>query len=275
MPEYEWGSNQPDFFSVYPPKLGSTSYKEYRNISATGESTDEVLQVWNFSDSYATQYRNVPSGGEANNQAYSFGGAKTLIDEMPTEATATYTGSYGSSAKSWNWVAPSTDDTSIFTIVDPNNLWMSNGAATVTANFGSGKVDGELTPLTWKWFDAGWWHYDRPTDTLYAPDGDTYTGDEKIVPGFFATGITLKGNIAGNTYSGTASLDQSFVSTDNPMYGGFFGTNAKETTGIFSVLAVSPDPIGGEYPINDDRRGYLTHSGIFNGKCQAGGACTP
>jgi hypothetical protein len=85
----------------------------------------------------------------------------------------------------------------------------------------------------------------------------------------------LEGNITGNTYSGTANLGESFVNTDNPMYGGFFGTNAKETTGIFSVLAVSPQPIGGEYPINDDRRGYLTHSGIFNGACQAGGACTP
>jgi hypothetical protein len=65
------------------------------------------------------------------------------------------------------------------------------------------------------------------------------------------------------------------VSGDNPMYGAFFGAGARETTGVFSVLGVSPQPIGGEYPINDDRRGYIQQSGVFNAKCQVGGACTP
>jgi hypothetical protein len=38
---------------------------------------------------------------------------------------------------------------------------------------------------------------------------------------------------------------------------------------------VSPGPVGGEYPINDDRRGFLNHNGLFHGTCQPGGACTP
>jgi hypothetical protein len=77
--------------------------------------------------------------------------------------------------------------------------------------------------------------------------------------------IGLDGAITGNTYAGTATLDGTFVSGDNPMYGGFFGAGASETTGIFNVYGVDPDPIGGSAGINDDRRGFLTINGAFNG----------
>jgi hypothetical protein len=92
--------------------------------------------------------------------------------------------------------------------------------------------------------------------------------------------IQIKGTITGNTYKGTAKLNDpqnqlGWVSGDNPVFGGFFGPQANETTGVFSVLGTAPDPIGGDLPINDDRRGYLHHSGVFFGRCvnQAGSAC--
>ena len=41
-------------------------YREYRVYSdEVGQERDETLQVWAWGDSYATQYRNTPSGGEA------------------------------------------------------------------------------------------------------------------------------------------------------------------------------------------------------------------
>ena len=93
--------------------------------------------------------------------------------------------------------------------------------------------------------------------------------------GFFHTEIGIDATLNGSTYSGTASLGDGFVSGDNPVKGGVFGNGAAETTGVFAVRGVAVDPIGGEFPIDDDRRGYLTHSGVFNGQCQAGTACTP
>ena len=61
------------------------------------------------------------------------------------------------------------------------------------------------------------------------------------------------------------------MSGDNPMYGGFFGAGAAETTGVFNMsLACDPDPIGGERRINDDRRGFLTINGAFNGNATPG-----
>jgi hypothetical protein len=286
MAEFPAGSNLPSLFSVangfdpalHPDNLNAASYKEYRNISATGGTTDEVLQVWNFSDSYATQYRSVGSGGEAAQQAFSFGGTKTPVAEMPTAATATYAGAYGASVKSWNWATPDTVDPDVG-YIDPNGLFMVNGLAEVTADFGAAKINGTLTPTSWKFAGTDYWYYYDVTDNaIYTRNGDNtanYVTQGQFVPGFFNTKTQLSGTIAGNSYSGKATLGDSFVSGDNPMYGAFFGTGAKETTGVFSVLGVTPQPTGGEYPINDDRRAYVQQSGIFNAKCQAGGACTP
>ncbi len=84
--------------------------------------------------------------------------------------------------------------------------------------------------------------------------------------------VLLNGVITGNTVSGAARLDpaQGWINGTNPMYAGFFGAAgpSQEVTGVYNFLAVGPDPIGGEPPINDDGRGYVQQSGVFNG-CDA------
>jgi hypothetical protein len=52
------------------------------------------------------------------------------------------------------------------------------------------------------------------------------------------------------------------------MYAGFFGNGAPnplEVTGVYNFVAVIPAPIGGEPPINNDRRGFVQQSGVFHG----------
>ena len=252
MNEYLPGSNAPD--PTGNGNGGSVTYNEYRAISNTpGQERDEELQVWAWNDSYATQYRNAASGGEASQQAWSFGGNKTALTDMPVSGSATYNGRFVATAKSSNWIKPSGAD------IDPNALWRVQGASTVTANFGpAGTVTGTLTPETWESFQQGvsdWYTWTVGTvGTVAEPDYEIYNAQ-----------VALAGTITGNTYAGTATLDGTFVSGDNPMYGGFFGTGASETTGIFNVYGVDPDPIGGSAGINDDRRGFLTINGAFNG----------
>jgi hypothetical protein len=292
MTEYPAGTNLPSLFTLangfdpalHPDNLNATKYTEYRNISATGGSVDEVLQVWNFgdktngSDSYVTQYRSVGSGGEAAQQAFSFGGTKTPVDQMPTAMTGTYTGAYGATVKAWNWAPPDIVDPDIGNI-DPNGLFMVNGISQITADFGAATITGTLTPTSWQFAGSdAWYYYDVVDNSIYTRNSNNsanFVTAGNWVPGYFGTQTQLTGKIAGNTYSGKANLGDTFVNGDNPMYGAFFGAGAKETTGVYSVLGVSPQPIGGEYPINDDRRAYVQQSGVFNAKCQAGGACTP
>ncbi|MBL8907461.1 MAG: transferrin-binding protein-like solute binding protein, partial [Rhizobiales bacterium] len=210
--------------------------------------------------------------------AFSFGGTKTPVSEMPTTATASYKGAYGATVKSWNWATPDTIDPEIGNI-NPNGLFMVNGLAEIQADFGAATINGTLTPTSWKFAGTDYWYYyDVIDNSLYTRGADNtanYVTQGQFVPAFFNTKTYLSGPIAGNSYSGKAKLGDGFVSADNPMYGAFFGAGARETTGIFSVLGVTPQPMGGEYPINDDRRAYVQQSGVFNAQCQAGGACTP
>ncbi len=251
MNEYLPGSTLPD--PTGNGNGGSVTYNEYRAISNTpGQERDEELQVWAWNDSYATQYRNASGGGEASQQAWSFGGNKTALASMPVGGSANYTGRFVATAKSTNWIKPSGAD------IDPNALWRVQGASTVDANFATASVTGTLTPETWTSFQSGvsgWYTWNVGTiGTVAEPDYSIYN-----------TEVALAGTITGNTYAGTATLDGNFVSGDNPMYGGFFGAGASETTGIFNVYGVDPDPIGGSAGINDDRRGFLTINGAFNG----------
>ena len=122
-----------------------------------------------------------------------------------------------------------------------------------------------MSPETWESYQAGvtggllQWVVGTP-NTVAQPDFSFYNAD-----------VNISGTITGNTYAGAASLTGGFVNTindpaNNPMYGGFFGAGASETTGIFEVFGVDPSPIGGSAGINDDRAGYLTMSGAFHGQ---------
>ena len=241
-------------------------YREYRAYSTVpGKERDESLQVWSWTDAYATQYRNTPNGGEAANQAWSFGGNKTPLASMPLGGSATYNGRFVGTAKTSNYKKPAA------ATIDPNALWRVQGASTLTANFGLATVNGTLTPQTWTSYQTGiTGTYMQPIVPLPAPfvPGNGLTLVEAPNYSFYHTTVALKGTITGNTYAGTADLSGSFISGDSTMYGGFFGAagpNPAETAGVFHDAGMDPDPIGGSAGINGDTRGYLTIDGAFHG----------
>ncbi len=250
MDEYEFGTN-----ATGGVGLGGT-YKEYRSLTATesGTTVDEELQVWTWGSSYGTQYREISGGGDARRQAWSFGGTRTT--NMPTNLTASYTGEYGATSKTWNWV----DNDDPLRELSANNTWRVQGTSSLSANFGTSQFTGTLTPTTWAAYDDN-----AVEHTVGATDNlDPNWTD------FMASEVVLNGTITGNTISGNAKLDpaQGWLNGTNPMYAGFFGNGAPnplEVTGVYNFLAVIPAPIGGEPPINNDRRGFVQQSGVFHG----------
>jgi hypothetical protein len=262
LDEYAFGST-----SSGGVGLGGT-YKEYRALSTSsaGNAADEELQVWNWKYSYGTQYRDISAaGGEASHQAWSFGGTRTKAAAMPTSGSAVYNGQFGATAKTWSWINTKNPAQT----VDFNNIWRVNGNSQLTANFATGGFTGILTPTNWNAIAAlngGTGFTDVAANTA-TPDANHHPFmDSKIIlNGTIATNATT-----GNAVTGTASEDPNdgWVTngTLNPMYAGFFGPTANEVTGIFNVEAVSPQPTGGIIPINDDRRGFIEMSGVFNGQ---------
>jgi hypothetical protein len=270
MTEYVTGTNEPDLTGGNKGGtncLPNCGYREYRVYSnEVGQERDESLQVWAWNESYATHYSNESNGGDPAHQAWSFGGNRTALASMPVGGSATYDGRFVATAKTDNYKKPAG------ALINPNALWRVQGASTMTANFGTATVAGTLTPETWESFQEGIsdWYIKTVGVTPTPPYSATETPDY----GFYNTTIALAGTITGNTYAGTADLSGPFISGDQTMYGGFFGAGASETTGVFHVTGMDPDPIGGSAGITDPRRGFLTIQGAFNGTCTSGvGAC--
>jgi hypothetical protein len=247
MDEYEFGTGG-------GTGLGG-AYKEYRVLTTTGSGAivDEELQVWTWGNSYGTQYREEDGAGEARRQAWSFGGNRTAA--MPTTGTANFTGRYGATSQTWNWV----DSTPAGRTIDINNNWRVEGTSIIDANFGTGVLTGTLRPTTWTAReDASFAFVAVPSANPADVNWSSFMDDNVI----------LNGVITGNTVSGAARLDPSlgWLNGTNPMYAGFFGPAGptQEVTGVYNFLAVSPDPIGGEPPANDPGRGFVQQSGVFN-----------
>lgn len=252
MDEYIFGTN-----ATGGTGLGG-NYKEYRSLTAndSGTTVDEELQVWTWGSSYGTQYREVSGGGDARRQAWSFGGTRTTA--MPAGGTANYTGRYGATSKTWNWI----DDDDVGKTITANNTWRVEGTSNIDANFTTHQLTGTLTPSTWTAFQTLGGASGFASVDAGVPAGPNFVG-------FMDDNVVLQGTITGNTVSGKASLDPAagWLNGTNPMYAGFFGSpGADEVTGVYNFLAVSPEPIGGEPPINDDRRGFVQQSGVFNGQ---------
>lgn len=248
--------------------LGGT-YKEYRYLSAdaSGTLTDEELQVWDWGSSYGTQYRDIAGAGDARRQAWSFGGTATPAATI-TAATGsvTYTGAYGATAKTWNWVDPPVAPPG--KTLSANNTWQIEGTSSLTANFTADTLTGTLTPGTW-----------TAEQTLNSATGPATVNAGNIAnPNWIAymnDQVVLTGTITGNTVSGKAQLDPSlgWFSGVNPMYAGFFGAG-NNITGIYTFVAAVPTPRGGQVPHNNDRRGYVEQSGVFHSTCVSGvGGC--
>lgn len=282
--------------------LGGT-YKEYRTINkvpGSANAVDEELQVWTWNagtgKTYATQYRDVTGGANpATHQAWSFGGNYTTAAAMPTSGSATYTGRFGGIAVTSNFI----NNPNIPQTLDRNNRWSVTGDTNITANFGTnGAINGTLTPTEWHAWQTlnGVIGFGSAVDPATLPPlGPFPTPAEASArqiaianwyPVFMATPIQLNGtiktnatttgNTKPNTITGTAkySANSGWLNTTSNSFfnAGFFGDNAEDITGTFSIDAQIPEPIGGIKPINDDRRGFISMQGIFNG-CKIGSVC--
>jgi hypothetical protein len=277
MTEYLPGTNKT--YNWDTGNKAGAAYREYRVISGRdGNERDEELQLWAWGNSYAVQYRNNIGGQEAVQQAWSFGGNKTPSTAMPTGGSATYNGRWVGTAKAANFVKIDGQP------INPNVLWRVQGRATVNANFGTGSVTGMLTPETWTSYQetlqatftqnvgGGFWIDNdaaaRPQGTvLFA--GTTVLGAPHYYTDIYDTQVQINAQMGtgtnNNTYAGTATFTNGYVTGDNPLYGGFFGATAQETTGIFSGFGTLPYPTGGAAGINGDLRGFLTINGAFHG----------
>ncbi len=266
MNEYPAGTNH----DTYNMGAG-TGYKEYRAYEK--DVADEVLQLWSFNDgkSYIAQYRNLTSGGEATNQAWTFGG-KNKTATMALGGSVSYTGRYGATAKTDNWTTH--DDATI----TADNLWSITGRADATADFDNDKFSAKLTPESWEAVDKD----ENRVQVALTPGGGclgSAAGGVNDCYGFMTSKVYIEGSIS-DTGDITGSAELSTVDdtdadnipddnqnvwlnsqTSNPFYGAFFGTGAAEAVGVFSLDATAPAPIGGDNPINDDRRGYVSMSG--------------
>ncbi|MDP9138312.1 MAG: transferrin-binding protein-like solute binding protein, partial [Pseudomonadota bacterium] len=179
MNEYLPGTND-----TANPNLGGT-YNEYRDISAAA-GTDYELQVWNWTDSYGAQFRDNPDGGEADRQAWLYGGTRTTTAAMPTSGTANYSGEWGGTAQSANW----TGNTPI-NALDNNRLWMVKGTTSLAADFSAGTLTGTLTTDEWRTLDS------NAVEVVDLPPAD-----EDV---FLTTTIT------GNTFAGASAYGSTAV----------------------------------------------------------------
>ena len=272
------------------------NYKQYRNYNKG--ASDQILQVWTWNNSYATQYRDVLASGTAPaHQAWSFGGNYTTAASMPTTGTATYAGQWGATATTSNWVdvtkplAKGATAPIGAATVSANNNWQINGTSALTANFGTGAFYGYLTPRNWSGLNSTSGITNINIADAQANAAACFTGTCSLdhfnswsnYQAYMSTTVVLQGNISKtqpNQIVGYTTLDPAvgwLTSTDptgktlpNPMYAGFFGGvssgKPQEITGTFAVDGTQTDPNGGISPNNNNRYGYLSMSGIFNGQ---------
>ncbi|MEP6826872.1 MAG: hypothetical protein ABJA10_02225 [Aestuariivirga sp.] len=258
-----------------PVLADNANYAEYRFFQKN--TYDEELQVWSWTNSYATQYRDVTNSGTAPlHQAWSFGGNYTPVANMPNaNIPVLYNGSWTATAQTSNWV---NDTTAIpAQVVDFNNNWQVRGTSALTANFGTGDFTGTLHSTSWvgKSIDG----------SKYVTVNALVASNDRLDPVMTAD-VKLTGRITTNAavgahpnqINGTANMDNTtwgWITTmgSNPMYGGFFdpvgkiGTaNPTEVAGVFALDTAIPAPVGGNYAVNDDRRGFLSMSGMFHGQ---------
>lgn len=252
--------------------VGYKEYRAYQNSNTAGY--DELLQVWTFGDSYAAQYRDETSLSEtADKQAWAFGGLTSTSATPGTHAsgTATYNGRFGSTAITRNWINP--DDPA--QEVDFNNSWRVNGTTQATVNFDTNAVAARLSPDTWE-TEADYNNHSGYVVSVNAnvagPNRAGYMASDIILDG------TLTKTTTGNSIKGDATMDTAdgWLSDggNNPFYGAIYGANGQDITGAFATTGVSPYPIGGSMPANNPARGYINHSGAFNGECVAAGCPT-
>jgi hypothetical protein len=270
-------------------------YNEYRALTDASpegtpndektEAADESLQVWTFKNSYAAQYRNTGEG-LANHQAWSFGATPgkttTSPQNMPTAGKVAFKGEYVSTGKTDNYTPREGADLLI------NNLWSVRGTSEINIDFGSKDVKGKLNPKVWRavgkdgferiYVDAAIAEYDSRAAMLAAgvsvlppmsynlANYYNYMNDQINVTGVLTTPTTGGNLISGAVNYDTATTPLFTSDSSNPFYASVFGSQATgmEVTGAFALKSISPQPFGDDNAINDDRRGYVSHSGVIH-----------
>jgi C-lobe and N-lobe beta barrels of Tf-binding protein B len=183
----------------------------YDNIDSNGSNTKAALVTSTRAGTSTLQSTNyglllaAPAGGTYIGGVY--GGSGTAIAQLPTNVTATYSGSYMGYEVTQSATSAQT------------------GTASLSANFGTGKVSGAVTNLTTR---------DSATSTSAAA----------------GYGLSMNGTISGGTYSGTAgflaptaasgALAPAGTVTASSFNGGFYGANAAETAGAIGIRGTAP-----------------------------------
>lgn len=279
MKEFRAGTNVTAGLGLGNTALGGT-YKEYHAYTKdkSGKGIDEELQVWQFGNSYATQYRDVTDGGSpAVRQAWSFGGTKTLAADMTLKGSGHYVGKFGATAKTAGFTNAFrvtynlAGDVIDYQKVDNNNNWRVWGDTDLNADFLTSTFSGTLSPREWDAFAtqnqaSGFTRIDANIGFI-EPDWAPFMDDTIALKGTITNSATT-----GNSIIGTSTIDENggwLTNEDsNAMFASVYGTNADEITGVFGFDATNLSPLGGDIPINGDRRAYITMSGVFNGLAQ-------
>lgn len=269
-----------------------SEYSEFRRISPA-DGIDVELQYWDFTgaagtDSYVAHFRDANN----NQDAWFYGEAndadsRTTADQITTlgGATLNYEGSYVGQAETTGW-----GEASSYQTLDGS--WRVQGHAEVTLDLGSSAMTGTLTPQFWEKTESN--------GTVVQIDVHRQVADEYLVqsttpaditdPPIAASGdiasfhnadVQLSGNITDDGgINGTATVTDpgpggaGWVNGDQALSAATYGANAEQVSGVFSVYAVKPSPIGGDTGINDDRRGTFDLQGGF-GAVQGGDPMDP
>ncbi len=249
-----------------------------------------------------TDTRHCRDGEEWSKHAWSYGG-KTATN-MRTTGSATYRGRFVGTAKTSNWKKPDGAE------IDPNANWRIQGRSELTADFGTNDIRGTLSTESWTSKQAALsdedytWFTGEAANTTAGNIAGTPSVGNGLRPNYYEiydaqvtltgklkapTGAVAAAPVAGPTtpppppplltnFDGTATLNRPYISGNNPLYGGFFGTNGTEVTGIFSVSGQTVSPIGGSTGLNGNEGAFLDINGAFNAKCTivvATGLCAP
>jgi C-lobe and N-lobe beta barrels of Tf-binding protein B len=261
-------------------------YREYwAKKGPSSGNRDEEMQVWSWKNSYSVKYQNNIGGGAPKQQAWSFGG--NAATAMPASGKARYGGRFVGTSKTEGWTQQDNSK------VNPNALWMVQGRSDVIANFDTSTIHGELSPESWtseqdkKWYT--WYTQEASSPgnmpgkpsvgTAAAPDYHQIYGTKIILDAtIVADGTgTPTSPAVKNKFEGTTTLTNNFKPTDNPLYGGFFGANGNEVTGIFNVNGTTKELIGGTTGNVNQKEATITINGTFNGQCapSPGFTCPP
>jgi C-lobe and N-lobe beta barrels of Tf-binding protein B len=148
--------------------------------------------------SYGVIYQTDTASGSGTTIVGYHQGTPTPLANMPTNITATYDGTFIGAG------GPLTGSGDTLT-----------GAASITANFGAGTVNGTIPNLS------------------------------GVTAGSQVHGLTMNGTITGNTYKGTVAFTSPHPTTvtSSAMTGAFYGANANETAGALRIEGtIGPTP---------------------------------